>query len=550
MIKSKRKHFALLELEKSKTSRIRKNKRMFTLIELIIVIVVIGILAGMALPKFTGVIRNSKVAAMVTDIDTLEKAIMMYQQDNDTLPLLEETQTFGLQRLSENDMSEIYTSLQETLKLSEDSEEYLYKIDLDESGKYHSKTKYGHDKTDKDFYVYSTKSNKVYYYDYLLNGENNYQHTNFSIDIEDNLLTEKKESKPLGENNKIEITKWEKKVSGDVKKIIETSDGFVSIGETAKNSMFPNGLGYKNAFILKQNKQGDILWTNTHSYSDTYSGENTFTMFNDVIQTKDQGFIALGKTNSRSIRNNWTGLIVKYDKSGNKEWVKTFNNLTAVNEIVAIGNDYIITGANFDTPKFGVLMKINEKGEILQESKKDNLNYSVIEKVNDNEFLISGNNSTTNSNFISKIDKDFNVIYTKEFVTHNSINSIKNTSDNGYIVVSGTIANRNALVIKYNKNNEEEWRYANTKYNSADYADIIELEDRYVVVGYKNESGYIDGMIINLSKNGEFINELMELGSSSGHKYYYNILNTKDSGFIIGRNYLIEKYTKDDKKDL
>ena len=40
------------------------NIKKFTLIELIIVIVVIGLLAGMSLPKFIGVTKDAKVAAM------------------------------------------------------------------------------------------------------------------------------------------------------------------------------------------------------------------------------------------------------------------------------------------------------------------------------------------------------------------------------------------------------------------------------------------------------------------------------------------------------
>ena len=45
-------------------------------------------------------------------------------------------------------MEDIYSSLKETLSLSEDGEEYLYKVNMEESSKYHSKIKYGYAKTD------------------------------------------------------------------------------------------------------------------------------------------------------------------------------------------------------------------------------------------------------------------------------------------------------------------------------------------------------------------------------------------------------------------
>ena len=178
------------------------KKRAFTLIELIIVIVLIGILAGMSLPKFIGVQRNAKVAAMVRDIDTLEKAIKLYENDNDSLPIYDVGIDGSNLEDPTKDMEDIYLSLKETLSLSADGEEYLYKVNMEESGKYHSKTKYGYGKTESDFYVYSTKTNKVYYYGYLINGDNTLQHndikTSFSLKT---VSSEKKKiSLPLNRN--------------------------------------------------------------------------------------------------------------------------------------------------------------------------------------------------------------------------------------------------------------------------------------------------------------------------------------------------------------
>ena len=49
----------------------KMNRKGFTLVELIIVIVVIGILAGMAAPKFMGVVRDARHANFVNDADVL-----------------------------------------------------------------------------------------------------------------------------------------------------------------------------------------------------------------------------------------------------------------------------------------------------------------------------------------------------------------------------------------------------------------------------------------------------------------------------------------------
>lgn len=68
------------------------TKKRFTLVELIIVIIVIAILAGLAAPKFMGVQRDAKVAAFKNDLDVLttvetlvsaksESAATQYGQD-------------------------------------------------------------------------------------------------------------------------------------------------------------------------------------------------------------------------------------------------------------------------------------------------------------------------------------------------------------------------------------------------------------------------------------------------------------------------------------
>lgn len=59
----------------------------FTLIELILVTVIIGILAGMVTLNFTGRAEEARVKAALGDISTLESAIQLYALDhNDRYP--------------------------------------------------------------------------------------------------------------------------------------------------------------------------------------------------------------------------------------------------------------------------------------------------------------------------------------------------------------------------------------------------------------------------------------------------------------------------------
>ena len=58
----------------------------FTLIEIIVVIVIIGILASFVAPKFLGRADEARVAKAKSDILSLESALDLYKLDNYTYP--------------------------------------------------------------------------------------------------------------------------------------------------------------------------------------------------------------------------------------------------------------------------------------------------------------------------------------------------------------------------------------------------------------------------------------------------------------------------------
>ncbi len=58
------------------------NRRGFTLIELLIVVVIIGILAAIAIPKFSSTKGKAYVATMKTDLKTLASAQESYYYEN------------------------------------------------------------------------------------------------------------------------------------------------------------------------------------------------------------------------------------------------------------------------------------------------------------------------------------------------------------------------------------------------------------------------------------------------------------------------------------
>lgn len=59
----------------------------FTIVELLIVIVVIGILAAISLVAYTGVKERGTYAKMRTELSSLNKAIQLYYADNGSYPI-------------------------------------------------------------------------------------------------------------------------------------------------------------------------------------------------------------------------------------------------------------------------------------------------------------------------------------------------------------------------------------------------------------------------------------------------------------------------------
>lgn len=63
-----------------------KGKKGFTLIELVIVIAILGILAGLAIPRFLDATATARGARIVADMRTIDSAIVIYNAKRGALP--------------------------------------------------------------------------------------------------------------------------------------------------------------------------------------------------------------------------------------------------------------------------------------------------------------------------------------------------------------------------------------------------------------------------------------------------------------------------------
>ncbi len=65
--------------------RLISDQRGFTMLEMLIVISIIGVLAAVAVPRFTNAITMANTARVQSDLQVLNSAIVMYQAEKECI---------------------------------------------------------------------------------------------------------------------------------------------------------------------------------------------------------------------------------------------------------------------------------------------------------------------------------------------------------------------------------------------------------------------------------------------------------------------------------
>jgi general secretion pathway protein G len=79
----------------ARATRLRDSETGFTLIEIMVVVIIIGLLAAVVVPQFLGRVDDARIAKAKEDIQALETALTMYKLDNFNYP----TPELGLKAL-------------------------------------------------------------------------------------------------------------------------------------------------------------------------------------------------------------------------------------------------------------------------------------------------------------------------------------------------------------------------------------------------------------------------------------------------------------------
>lgn len=65
----------------------RRNRRGFTIVEILVVVVIIGVLATLIVPAFIGRMGEARRAVATAKLPNIETAIMLFRQDYDRWPV-------------------------------------------------------------------------------------------------------------------------------------------------------------------------------------------------------------------------------------------------------------------------------------------------------------------------------------------------------------------------------------------------------------------------------------------------------------------------------
>jgi prepilin-type N-terminal cleavage/methylation domain-containing protein len=267
------------------------------------------------------------------------------------------------------------------------------------------------------------------------------------------------------------------------------------------------------------------------SYGGKYLDE-----FNDVIETSDGGYLAVGRSNSNvitkyGIGNNgkYDAIIVKFDVNGNVLWSKNFggSNNDIFRSVVEIPGGYIAVGStssnDLDIDSYwggtsdGLIVKYSSQGEVLAKR-----NFGTSQSWEHFMGVVSSGNSV--------------VVFAR----------IGSNNDGDMTDVQGLVRSLEGLTIKFDLNLEVEWMNIFTGHYNEEFNKGIKTSDNnYVITGFSTSKDYdMDGIgyttdtyqeeaiIIKVDDEGNLVGKNSLRGSKQD--YFYDVVEVLDGYIAVG----------------
>lgn len=248
-----------------------KNKKAFTLIELIVTIAVLGILVLLAGPRFFGYTQNAELTKGFANAKSIEKASELYYMDHEDWPRLTD-EPYTSEEI-ESYSERIFDRTGQEVNL--DPEGNYYDIDYDKLSDYIQVP------DDKKSYILQNPVGKVFYMDNL--NETGIARVNYS--------SAKEELRnPIGIRKPIE---------GEI--AIDSAEELAKIGQTG----YPLSGKYilTSNIDLSKNENWDPIGNNDSRFTGSFDG-NGYKIINLTIDKPSQNYVGLFGYTDRAIINN------------------------------------------------------------------------------------------------------------------------------------------------------------------------------------------------------------------------------------------------------
>ncbi|MEI6850338.1 MAG: prepilin-type N-terminal cleavage/methylation domain-containing protein [Candidatus Saccharibacteria bacterium] len=475
---------------------ISKSKQSaFTIVELLVVIVVIGILAAITIISYTGISRKATEASLQSDLSGASRQLEMFKVDNGSYP----TAPLGA----------------------------------------------GNCTNDPKYCLKPSSGNT---FDYAATGLTPQTYsltaTNTSSGISYIVTESTKPTLAVSAINPF-VKVYGGSGSDYARSLIKTSDGgFATVGTTDSY-----GEGMTDAFIVKYSSNGTISWNKTWGGSSSEAGDS-------IVQTSDGGFAITGNTASFGVNGSPDVFVAKYSADGSLLWDTTWGDASSdygYSIIQTSDGGLAVTGylTNVDGREDAILLKYTSGGTYSW-SKATNVcgiydpDYGrAIIQTSDGGYLTVGKGSRANdgfnatSNAIIKYTTDGTVSWLKtwSYNGYNNIESVFQTSDGGYIATGSTSSYSNGLsVIKFNSTGDLLWNrvWSGGNTNSDGGYSIIQTSDGGFAISGSTEmygAGNFDVLLAKYSSDGTLA--WSKTWGGSGYDSGDSLVQTSDGGFVI-----------------
>ena len=294
------------------------------------------------------------------------------------------------------------------------------------------------------------------------------------------------------------------------------NEGFNDMLALADGSLLLVGyqeeMGQRDAWLLKVDPYGDREWSKTYE-------ARGWDQFSAIAQTTDFGFILAGYTSpdSSSEADAW---LIKCDRNGDVIWSRTYGGGkwdSAADVVQTIDGNFLFAGETWSEGhglSDGWLVKVNEEGYVEWSRRfggKAEDHFTSI-AITEKDVIFLAGSLTDASGFhrdgwLMKLSAKGKEVFSRTFGggSNDGFSNLLLSDDGGMLLAGYTesegIMERNAYLVRLNRNGEESWSRTYGEYNAAIAYDLLELKDGYMLCG----STLTDATSLNPHESGWII---------------------------------------------